>query len=726
MAESINDNLHLSEPGSHHAVDRFRREQFAPGAPDEISLTERQLWHQNSLDHDWRAEYLAGMPDFLARYFGDRYSKLLEVGPTGRRRANTFLRTTVGKSVLPRLRKVCAQYTTSYQAAGVTPFPFVADLEKLPTFGRDELRNLAHSIANFMGESFADFINLAFPNEAASEKDMKRRTLATFTHLGKLTKQAGINPPYWQQFTAGYSFTPRHAESGLLRMMAPEWWRGKLKRSRDLQREHMSIAVGQVQKAASAYVSRSTMGEWVEQKKRNREFFKSFELENQETGDRVSLADMVNGSNANPAIRRCELMVRMRGFEDLATEMGLVGDFYTVTAPSKYHAVHSGGGFVSQWNAASPRQTQKYLCGVWAKARAAFSRAGISVFGFRVVEPHHDGTPHWHMLLFMRPSDVDQVRDILCLYARLEDSEELQSAKALKARFFADPIDPEKGSATGYIAKYISKNIDGYAMDGEVDDETGENMKDMAKAVSAWASRWRIRQFQQIGGAPVTVWRELRRLGDKTLEHKLMDAVLASADVGDWAAYTQAQGGPLVKRCDLIVRLMYEITECGNEYAEDVQRVQGIYSPLLGSGSEVETRLVKWAIVPKLAASEAAAAVPGGPAAPWSSVNNCTQSTIIELKKGIGIQHQDGDQMAKALLRGNIVRLDDETEMILRDGEVRLRPRRRYCRSCGDLLTPETASFNDEAICCACDEQEVRKSCASEFDIHNTFMVLGI
>ncbi|WP_415843182.1 replication endonuclease, partial [Yersinia entomophaga] len=116
--------------------------------------------------------------------------------------------------------------------------------------------------------------------------------------------------------------------------------------------------VGQVQRAASAYVSRSTMAEWVEQKRRNREFFKAFELENEATGERVSLEKMVNGSNTNPAIRRCELMVRMRGFEDLANEMGCVGEFYTITAPSAYHAVHSGGGFVSQWNGASPRQTQ--------------------------------------------------------------------------------------------------------------------------------------------------------------------------------------------------------------------------------------------------------------------------------------------------------------------------------------------------------------------------------
>jgi hypothetical protein len=297
-------------------------------------------------------------------------------------------------------------------------------------------------------------------------------------------------------------------------------------------------------------------------------------------GLRIALDKMVHRSVANPAIRRCELMVRMRGFEDIANEQGLAGEFYTITAPSRYHAVHSKGGFVGQWNGCNPRIPSVIYATYGRNVVPPFHAPVFISLGFvwwnRITMEHHTG-----MLLFMRPQDVDTVRDIICYHARIADSEELQSPQALKARFHVEPIDPDKGSATGYIAKYISKNIDGFALDGETDEESGESLRDMSKAVSAWASRWRIRQFQQIGGAPVTVWRELRRLGDQRLTDNRMDAVLAAADVGDWAAYTQLQGGALVARRDLVVRLAYEITEMGNEYAEDVQRVQGIYSPLI-------------------------------------------------------------------------------------------------------------------------------------------------
>ncbi|XYX41300.1 replication endonuclease [Candidatus Erwinia dacicola] len=637
----MTDSVLSPVQGEYHAVNHMRREFFAPGAPKDITLTELKLWHKDAADHNWRSQYLHDMPDFLAGYFGERYARLLGDEKQGRRRANTFLRQTIGKNVLPRLQLVRNRYKLSESAT--FELPFIRQLQRLPMLARQDIRDLAYKVGTFMAQGVADFTStVTLPDDA----DEEVITLTAYRYIAELTALTGTVPPYWSEFQAGKGvLSMRKAQSGLLRMMAPEWWRGRLKRMRDLQREHMAIAVGQVQKSASPYVSRSTLGEWVEQKKRNREFFKRYDLINKE-GDRIAMDEMVNRSVANPAIRRRELMTRMRGFEDVANETGCVGVFYTLTAPSKYHAVYSQGGFISQWNGSSPKDTQRYLCNVWSKIRAALSREGIHLFGFRVVEPHHDGTPHWHMLLFMEPEHKQRVYDIMARYARAEDAHEMNTPEARKARFHAEDIDPSKGSATGYIAKYISKNIDGYAMDGEKDDETGANMRDMAKAVSAWASRWSIRQFQQIGGAPVTVWRELRRLKDACLPDSKMDAVLASASVAScWASYTMAQGGPLVARDDLVIRLCYEITEMGNEYAEDVQRVNGIYSPFI-VGSEVLTRLVKWEKVAKLADAPAEADFHGGSAAPWSSVNNCTgpQRRRLELElKARGFDGSEGE-----------------------------------------------------------------------------------
>lgn len=79
-------------------------------------------------------------------------------------------------------------------------------------------------------------------------------------------------------------------------------------------------------------------------------------------------------------------------------------------------------------------------------------------------------------------------------YAMAEDGDERGVAKS---RF--DCKHPNKGGVAGYIVKYIAKNIDGYALDGERDHETGELLTDTAAAVTAWASTWRIPQFQFIG-----------------------------------------------------------------------------------------------------------------------------------------------------------------------------------------------------------------------------------
>ncbi|CAM7127020.1 Replication endonuclease [Klebsiella quasipneumoniae subsp. similipneumoniae] len=461
--------------------------------------------------------------------------------------------------------------------------------------------------------------------------DVEFSTIYAYGAIASKASSLNIAIPGWKQY-CDEALTAEDALRVIARLQTEKWWLGKLRKIHDRWREHLLIATSYVSKVASPYCSEPCLREWIAQKKANFEYLQAMELEDQDTGERTSLLDKVMGSVSNPKIARHELMVRMRGFEDMANEMGLVGMFYTLTAPSRYHAthVHSGKRNDKYCNA-SPRKTQKYLCNVWSRVRAKWGREGIRTFGFRVAEPHHDGTPHWHLLLFLRPEEVELATDIFHEYALQVDGSEPGAAQY---RFTAKPIDEEFGSATGYIAKYISKNIDGYGMDGEFDHESGKPVKEMAKRVRAWASRWSIRQFQQIGGAPVSTWRELRRLGSRELVlHPELEAARAAADAPDWPGYVNAQGGPFVTRDCLRVRLNYEYTENGNDYGDTVAKISGVYCPFTVSESVIYTRTNDYKIVPKHKPSSVEnLTLEGRDAAPWSTVNNCTQNISIAEK----------------------------------------------------------------------------------------------
>lgn len=552
----------------------------------------------------------------------------------GLQRANAFL-ISFCKKALPRLELVAKKYESAGINSNVSTAVFgghfdtrlmqylasrmvnlVARYNRLPDMSRADADLLGGDIANFIRSELANIDDSGFG---------ELKTLYTwYMHAGFISLQFNVIPPHWER-VANKCFNKDDIAPAVIRMFTESWWRNRLRRVASAWREHLQIAVGNVSKKKHAYASKNCVTDWREQKRRTREFLKGLDLED-EDGNRISLIEKYDGSVANPAIRRCELMTRIRGFENICNELGYVGEFYTLTAPSKYHATTKAGYRNSKWNGASPSDTQSYLTGLWARIRAKLHREEIRIFGIRVAEPHHDGTPHWHMLMFMLPEDVERVRLIIRDYTWEEDRHELRSDKAKKARFHAEAIDPEKGSATGYVAKYISKNIDGYALDGETDDESGELLKETAPAVSAWAARWHIRQFQFIGGAPVTVYRELRRLADTETAHGLsveFAAVHDAADAGDWAGYVNAQGGPFVRRDDLQVRTLYEPRTEFNQYGEETVCIRGVYDSAVGADTPILTRLTQWKIVPKRAV-DFAVDVKGAPAPSRSSVNNCT------------------------------------------------------------------------------------------------------
>ncbi len=511
------------------------------------------------------------------------------------------------------------------------------------------------------------------------------------------------------------------AASLLVRLLDESWWLRKINRAWAIYCELIAILTGQVRKGVSPYASAHAVREFTQRKAAQQAWMAGMSAVNEELGQEIDLVDAVMGSVANPEIRRHELMVRMRGFEDMAQEQGKLGLFLTLTAPSSYHAWRQGSKDKAKtyqnekFNGACPTDTNRLLCKQWARFRAALAREGIMAFGFRVVEPHHDGTPHWHCLLFINP---EHQRDFLTLLAyhftaaeraelKMPNGDQLDAlaelkirnkmprikwlldvnspavVKAINPRVNWKEIDPTKGSATGYIAKYIAKNIDGHKVG--MDYEAEAPVDQTTIAVAAWASCWRIRQFQQIGGPAVSVWRELRRLGDEVIEWDcILEAARTAADNNRWGDFIDAMGGIDLPRKEHLIRLSKRLDEAANKYGEDVLRLMGVITDI-GMTTAI-TRTEGWQIVRKgvngsglgerrePAVSERSELPSGGGSRPpRSSVNNCTKGS----KSGV-----KGSALAKELAR---MGLDESNAALLLHGSI-IHADGQYVRLVGDRL----------------------------------------
>lgn len=388
-------------------------------------------------------------------------------------------------------------------------------------------------------------------------------------------------------FPLGETYTKDELIAALARVVDEKWWKGKLRPWQWQRMEDTLRQLGFVSKCDEIYLSNYSLCRRQTQKRENRKLMERMEAENQD-GQSFTLLELAELSPSNPIVRRAELMVRMRGFEDFASHSPetFQGLFITLTCPSKYHATLSTGHPNPNYSGATVSEAQDYLNRVWRRTRAAFHRSGITPFGMRVVEPHHDGTPHWHLMLFFPRDQVNQAAALFRHYAFQEDGNE---PGADKHRLKIVQIDPDKGSATGYVAKYIAKNIDGYQVDT---DHYGRDAVESAVRIEAWASIHGIHQFEQVGGASITVWRELRRLASSDLEPGLLQKLTQAADSGDWAAYNELMGGVICPMNQRPVRPMMIEKPESNRYGEAVRVIKGLWYGL----APIVTRINDWVI----------------------------------------------------------------------------------------------------------------------------------
>ncbi|MES2149297.1 MAG: replication endonuclease [Pseudomonadota bacterium] len=438
------------------------------------------------------------------------------------------------------------------------------------------------------------------------------------------------------------------------RISCCHWWRRQLRRQYARTLENGNIRLHLVQRKRDPYASRDAMLRCLRQETRNRLWMESTVLEN-ENGDRFTLQELSERGTSNKAIRRAELMTRIRGMEDYASAHGYSALFATITCPSAYHATLAVSGHGNpSYQGHTPRQAQDYLCKLWSRIRTKLERDAIQVFGLRVAEPHHDACPHWHLIVFVLPEHAERLEAIVRHYALETNPDEVG---ATKNRCHFVPIDANKGSATGYVAKYIAKNIDGYKLELDV---TGEPAITASLHVTAWAKTHGIRQFQAFGAGSITLWRELRRIPKPAIAdapahiqaawqaaQKTLTAEGDTDQRADYATFLTALGGVAIPRKQARIQLAKVHYDTPGKYGEPLgEKAVGIvaseapfkvYESTRYTWTRVDTSTTSGgasnaekviATDPTAQAQEALKK--SGFALPWTRVNNCTQAQSFE------------------------------------------------------------------------------------------------
>lgn len=303
-------------------------------------------------------------------------------------------------------------------------------------------------------------------------------------------------------------FLPSRKKNKFDRLVSPTFIRRRLVKlvlRESLQHEQISREIGG--KSHSSYVGEGTLN------LRKKMLSASLEFLQSKTINTVSGIKPLIELSMDSRKRFNELYVMNLGMQHLAEELGYKAVFLTITAPAEFHPNPTSGKH--SWNGCYAKDAHLFINKKWeafgkdlsSKTNKIFKSKG-DLFGFRVVEPHKDGTPHWHILMYVDPKHVNKT--IKLCYKHFS-----HSYKALKVELIRPKSeDPNAASPTSYMTKYLVKSIGlkDYIKDIKADGEDVAEYNALEK-IDAWRSATGIRAYQKFGIlAGVTKWRFLRKM----------------------------------------------------------------------------------------------------------------------------------------------------------------------------------------------------------------------
>lgn len=192
----------------------------------------------------------------------------------------------------------------------------------------------------------------------------------------------------------------------------------------------------------------------------------------------IPLKNLVISANHNPNRYYALIQNRINTLINEAKEKNLFPIFMTLTLSSEFHKMKMDKQTKAlienpKYNYVTPKEAVKHLTKMFSRLRHDRSLKELSKderIYFRVNEPHKNGTPHTHILLFVPKSSIDRVVNT---FKRLFDNK-------------ANDIQTDIKNAASYVMKYINKTLPL---------SKKENLTKKEKYLNAWYCKHRIVRF---------------------------------------------------------------------------------------------------------------------------------------------------------------------------------------------------------------------------------------
>lgn len=189
------------------------------------------------------------------------------------------------------------------------------------------------------------------------------------------------------------------------RLVDQKWWTKKLITAANAIREHQAQLAGKLGGKSPTQIccTDASLAAYRERKESSDKILKSqfkMKISGDGTANVFSLYDIAEAAKKN---RLNEIFLDIKALEYIAESKGYGCAFITLTAAPHFHSNPKRGQ--NTYSGATAREANNALLKDWRSVLDSLDNLGVSrkgghYFGFRVVELHEDGCPHWHILFF--------------------------------------------------------------------------------------------------------------------------------------------------------------------------------------------------------------------------------------------------------------------------------------------------------------------------------------